>query len=290
MKVLHRCNTEERQHYLLEKHYTFKLKPRLLFVTVLDKREGWREEPHSHDYLELVFVTDGQGSITVQDTTYHVHKGDLLVYNAGTQHYEISDSNDPMELRGVAFDRLEITDLPKNWLLPPEYGCCFSTGDMYNIIHTSFENLLREFENQEPLYTEIAENEARILLMQLFRLIRLTENPSSLPRKSRILELAIQYIDQHYTEVLTLDHIASACHTDKYYLSHCFTREQGMSIGKYILDKKISKAQILLTTTALTVKQIAELVGFPDSGYFCRVFKKACSVTPLKYRSLSHGS
>ena len=80
MEIMHRYNSNERQHYLLERHYTFKLKPRLLYVGSLDKHGGWREEPHSHHFLEVIFVSDGSGTVVIEDQSYDVHRGDLLVY------------------------------------------------------------------------------------------------------------------------------------------------------------------------------------------------------------------
>ena len=59
MKIKHRYNSAQRQHYLLEAHYSFKLKPRLLYVGSLDKHGGWREEPHAHDFLKWCLLPTG---------------------------------------------------------------------------------------------------------------------------------------------------------------------------------------------------------------------------------------
>ena len=287
MKIVHRYNSRERQHYLLEKHYTFKLNPHLLYVGLLDKQKGWHEEPHAHDFLELVFVLDGCGTVTVEGEERDIKRGDILVYNAGAVHFEKSDEEDPLEIRCAAYNRLQITDLPENWLLPPDYGFLFPSGGMYPVFCDCFEKLLREFERKDRFYTEIAQNEARTLLMHLFRLINETGNIAPLLSKSRILEIAVTYIDEHYTEPLLLDNIAQVCHTDKYYLSHLFSRERGMSVGKYILQKRLDEAKRLLKETEMPVKNVAETAGFGDAGYFCRVFKRECGCTPLSYRNLA---
>lgn len=87
MEVMHRYNSEERQHFLLEKHYSFKLKPRLLYVGLLDKHGGWREVPHDHKFLEIIFVTDGKGTVAIEDKVFEVKRGDLLIYNADVMHF-----------------------------------------------------------------------------------------------------------------------------------------------------------------------------------------------------------
>lgn len=284
MKIVYRYNSEISRHYLLEKHYTFKFKPKIAYAGILEKSQNWREEPHSHEYLELIFVCDGKGTVTVKDKTVAFKKGDLIVHNAGDVHYEISDPDDPMELLCVAYDRLEIDGLPKNWLIPPERDRCFSTGELYPLFKERFDIIVREFVNKDPFYADIAQNESRALLMYFFRLLQQADNTASLLGKSKILELATSYIDTHYQEQISLDELAEICHTNKYYLSHSFSREYSMSIGKYILDKRLAKAKELLKNTTLSIKEVGEQVGFQDSGYFCRVFKKTCGTTPNEYR------
>lgn len=284
MEVMHRYNSEERQHFLLEKHYSFKLKPRLLYVGLLDKHGGWREVPHDHKFLEIIFVTDGKGTVAIEDKVFEVKRGDLLIYNADVMHFEKSNETDPMEILFVAYDKLEITDLPPNWLLPPSYGYVFPTGDMYDIFYRYFSTLVNEFDKKERFYMEIAQNISRTLLMYIFRLINKTENAGELLASGKTMEIALKFIDENFRNEITLDTIAEACFTNKYYLSHLFTRAQGVSVGKYILDKRIKEAKRQLENKDLTVAQIAADVGFNDSSYFCRVFKKETGLTPLAYR------
>ena len=56
MKVIHRCDSESRRHFLPEDYSSINLKPRLLYAGVLEKEGGWAEEPHSHGFSELVFL------------------------------------------------------------------------------------------------------------------------------------------------------------------------------------------------------------------------------------------
>ena len=285
MQVKHRYNSTLRQHYLLEKHYSFKLKPRLLYVGSLDKQGGWREEPHSHDFLEMIFITDGRGTATIGGTEWEVSRGDILIYNACVTHCEKSSQDDPMEARFIAYDKLEITDLPPNWLLPPSYGYIYSAGDMYDTFDRFFEILLREFEQQERFYMDIAQNMSRTLLMYIFRLIYKTENADGLLDSGRIMDSVIAYIDAHYAEDISLEDLSKKCYVNKYYLSHLFSRVRGESVGKYIQRRRLSEAKRLLIETGLSVREIAEAVGFSDFSYFCRVFKKEVGATPLTYRA-----
>lgn len=284
MKVLHRYSDDDRQNFFPEKQYSFRLKPKLLHVGFLDKGGGWGEEPHSHAFLEIVFVTGGSGTTVIDGTRYKVKKGDLLVYNAGVTHFERSSATDPMEIVFVAYDKLKVTRLPPNWLLPASYGCVFPSGSMYEVIRFGFQMLLDEFERKDKFYVEIGQNISRTMLMYLFRLVNRTQSTFSLFDQTRIVETALGYIESNFREKITLDILAEECFTNKYHLSHLFTRVQGMSIGKYILGKRIGEAKRLLGDPSLPIEQVAERAGFYDPGYFCRVFKKETGVPPSAYR------
>ena len=282
--VIHRYNSDKRQHFLLKQHYSFQLKPRLLYVGHLSKDDKFVEEPHSHEFLEIMFVSDGSGKVVIGEDTYAVKKGDVLIYNAGTTHFEQCSESDPMEVAFVAYDKLKITDLEENCLLPSSYGCVFQSGKMYDTIQMYFNLLIEEFEAHDRFYMEIAQNISRTLLMYIFRLINMTQDATVLLDPSKVMDTAVNYIDRHFSEKITLDELAEKCYTNKYHLSHLFTRTKGVSVGKYILDKRIALSKELLKNRSNSIEYIAEETGFHDPAYFCRVFKRETGKSPSTWR------
>ena len=119
--VINRFNSNQRQHFLLEKQYTFKLKPRLLYSGILKKMKNWHDNTHTHDFVEIIFVVDGKGQVALNDAIKIISKGDIIIYNADLRHAERSDSKDPLSLYFIALDKLEITDLPPNHTLREGY-------------------------------------------------------------------------------------------------------------------------------------------------------------------------
>lgn len=284
MKIIHRYNNERRQHFLLEKHYSFQLKPRLLYAGQLEKQSGWKEEPHSHEFLEIIFVTGGKMKITVEDREYDVVKGDIVVYNAGLTHFEYSSVKNPAKILFVAFDNIKITDLLPNRLIPDAYEYVFHSGEMYDLFYTYFNNLIKELKEKHNFYVEISQNISRTLLMLVFRLINYTRNSSMLLDSGRTVNVAVSYIEKNFRDKITLEDLSAACFTNKFYLSHLFTRITGKSIGKYITETRIKEAQRLLLCGGDSIEKVAELSGFMDAGYFCRTFKKLTGQTPSAFR------
>lgn len=284
MSIAHRYDSAERQHYLFDLHDTVNIRPRLLYAGDLKKSKGWSENAHSHDFCEIICIADGHGIVTVDTQKYPVKKGDVIIYNAGTFHAEESSTAEPLEMKFMALDRLELPQLPKNHLLPDTADCICHTGESGEVFLSEFNKMIGEFQRAEAFYMEIAENIARTILMYLFRILYHQDEHATLLQNNKNLPLALKYIQENYKKDICLEDIAQNCYLNRYYLSHIFTRQQGVSIGKYILQLRMTEAKHLLANTNVPVAQIAEEVGFRDAGHFCRTFKRECAVTPLQYR------
>ena len=284
MNALHRYDSIERQHYLFNRQYTFKLKPRILYAGTLKKSHGWSEKLHGHDFCEIIYVTDGRGFVNVENQRREVTRGDIIIYNSGVVHAEENSEAEPLEMMFMALDRLEITDLPKNHLLPPEYDFIYSAEKYADVFSNSFQSMIDEFEGSETFYVEIAESIARTMIMYILRIINQQEDDALLFQNNRHFNQALEYIKANYRNNISLEDIAQSCYLNKYYLSHLFTHIQGMSIGKYIQSLRINEAMRRLRETNDPVSLIARSIGFNDTGHFCRAFKKETELTPLQYR------
>lgn len=93
------------------------------------------------------------------------------------------------------------------------------------------------------------------------------------------------YIDQHFTEEISLAILADLFFMDPDYTSKLFKKEYGISIKNYIINQRIEAAKELLSATGLPVNTIALNVGYGNYSYFTRLFKKVTNQTPLEFRS-----
>lgn len=99
---------------------------------------------------------------------------------------------------------------------------------------------------------------------------------------------AIQYISVHYHEEdMTICRISEHTNLTPAYLSHVFKKATGKTLVKYINDFRIEKAKELLRDKKLRISDIAAEVGYGDSNYFTKVFRKSCGLTPSEYREQS---
>lgn len=91
------------------------------------------------------------------------------------------------------------------------------------------------------------------------------------------------YINEHYTEKITLDDICFLFGTNKTSLCHKFKNEYGITVLNYINKLKINDAKIYIREQNLSVTEISELLGFSSIHYFCRLFKKHTGLSPKEY-------
>ncbi len=98
------------------------------------------------------------------------------------------------------------------------------------------------------------------------------------------VDTAMNYINAHYKESISLDEIADMVSISKYHFLRVFKRLNGLTLTEYIHYQRIVEAKRLLALTGKAVWEIAEELGYNSEQYFFRVFKSQTGYTPLQYR------
>lgn len=93
-----------------------------------------------------------------------------------------------------------------------------------------------------------------------------------------------EHIHSHICENVDIEELADVACVTKPYLIRLFKKEFGTSPVQYINSKKVERAQLLLYTTDIPVKEVAYELGFNDHSYFIRMFRKVTGITPQEYR------
>ena len=107
---------------------------------------------------------------------------------------------------------------------------------------------------------------------------------SMVSKKRMELTKLKEYLDEHYTEKISLDELAIHFFINKYYLTKIFKETYGTTINNYIIAKRITRAKQMLRFTDMTLEEIAIAVGMNGGNYFSRMFKKIEGISPREYR------
>lgn len=99
-----------------------------------------------------------------------------------------------------------------------------------------------------------------------------------------IMKKALDFLEEHYTEQISLNEVAEHTFVSTYYISRMFKKELGKNFVDHLNEIRIQKAKELLKDVKYKTYEIAEMVGIPDAHYFSKLFKKYEGVTPSEYR------
>lgn len=98
------------------------------------------------------------------------------------------------------------------------------------------------------------------------------------------VEETLTYLESNYTNNISVQSLADSIGLNRSYLHRLFKSATGSSVQEYLLDLRIRKACTLLKSTVLPIAIISLSVGYEDTLYFSRLFKKKKGVSPSRYR------
>lgn len=244
---------------------------------------------HSHsDRCELIYLQKGTANLSIDEQAVQAQSGALLIFGTDVLHggsfrtSERSGKNERfvLELQGLLLD-----GLPEGQLLPTGFHPIVNL-DMPGILTSMFQLIEREYLAQEDGWETVCLH----MLDALFQLIRRGGQPKlrTPPATSQVQLLAdeiLAYVHTHYCEKISLQSVADNFYISPYYLSHLLREQRNISLMQYIIQLRISEAQMLLRDTDYPIRQIAQMTGYQNFNYFFNVFKKKTGTTPTAYRS-----
>lgn len=105
-------------------------------------------------------------------------------------------------------------------------------------------------------------------------------------RRDKLVELALEYVKEHYQEKITLSQAAAALNVSQGHLSSTFKKQMGKNFSDYVTEMKIEKARELIESYQYMMYEISDMLGFDTQYYFSAVFKKITGYTPKEYENM----
>lgn len=262
----------------------------LLYITKSKFENDWHSTAHIHPFMEIFFITEGNGSFQLEDSTVNVKEYDLIIINPNCLHTEKSNLNtSPLEYIVLGIDNFSINFFNLN-------NEKFSQSDSKNyhvinlkknssIILNQLNLIIDEIKLKNYKYEVACKSMLSLFILNILRTI---PSMSILQNEKKNLNLECakikNYLDSHYSENITLETLSNLSYMNKFSLVHAFTKQIGMSPISYLIEKRITEAKSLLETTNYSIKDIGSIVGFSNSSYFSQMFKKQTNLSPKQYK------
>ncbi|WP_237389542.1 response regulator transcription factor [Bacillus sp. USDA818B3_A] len=162
----------------------------------------------------------------------------------------------------------------------------FLLGSIARKYHIETGNIQETMWNCQQSIWEL--NAQSKVLEHLYQLAELIIEKVRLARFSNgklIIDSVRQYLDQHYASEISLTSLSELFHINSAYLSETFKNYVGQNFSDYLVNVRMEKAKRFLRDEELKIIDVANLVGFSNSGYFSTVFKKHFGQTPVEFRN-----
>lgn len=263
--------------------------------------EGKNVPIHWHNDLEINLIREGEAVFQVYQKSYRVRTGEGFLLNRNVPHSCSSPGNEHVRYStilvrpdflygdfGSDVERKCFQPFLQNSAIP----CIYLTGFDENgkEILQKLNQVEEAFDRKRFCY----ELKIKGLLCEAFAMIlyghrqELTKFvPANLQELER-LEKMLNYLNMHFTEVISLQDLADQVHLSREVCCRLFKKMTGKTITGYLEEYRVNKSFSLVQSRQYSMTQITEMVGFSNPSRFASAFRKRFGCNPGEYNSVKH--
>ena len=263
--------------------------------------EGKNVPIHWHNDLEINLIREGEAVFQVYQKSYSVRTGEGFLLNRNVPHSCSSPGNEHVRYStilvrpdflygdfGSDVERKCFQPFLQNSAIP----CIHLTGFDENgkEILQKLNQVEEAFDRKRFCY----ELKIKGLLCEAFAMIlyghrqELTKFvPANLQELER-LEKMLNYLNMHFTEVISLQDLADQVHLSREVCCRLFKKMTGKTITGYLEEYRVNKSFSLVQSGQYSMTQITEMVGFSNPSRFASAFRKRFGCNPGEYNSVKH--
>ncbi len=251
-------------------------------------------EPHWHTAMEIVNPVENYYDVKVNGESYHLNVGDIIIIPPGEVHEMIAPTTGK---RFIYLFNISLISKLKGFagiqsiLSRPLH----ITREEFPKIYEDIYSILLQIRNEYFTNNEYAELTIQSLLLNMFVKIgnnhnnaeELFPNVRLYKQKEYVQKFnqALEYIDSHYMEDVTLEEVADNVGFSKYHFSRLFKQYTNYTFCDYLTYRRIKVAEDYLASPDYSVTEVAMQAGFSSISTFNRLFKQQKGCTPSEYRS-----
>ncbi|MBE9461826.1 AraC family transcriptional regulator [Dyadobacter subterraneus] len=241
-------------------------------------------EAHKHDFFMLLIVEKGSGTHTIDFENYEVSDYTIFFLAPGqAHHWDLSPET-------TGYQILFPADFLKNYKIENPFFKTKSipflpvNQEYYDQLTSEIRQMEKELKISLPYTDAIIQNRLLIILSLLRRWYDESYQDSYVVKPNRLLQNFASLLDENYQQHNEVAFYANKLHVTANYLNTVCKKESGQTAGEHIRDRILLEIKRMLILTNVDIKEIAFGLGFNDTSYFGRFFKKFTGQTPLSFR------
>lgn len=248
---------------------------------------------HWHEEFEIIHIVEGSMKLQVLSETFLVHAGETAVINANVLHCA---SGEPYcKLQSLVFSPLLITGnvnsaFASRYIMPLISCTQFSGIVLKNhkaTVSSHFSMAFESLKNDSFAYEFTVREQLSHIMLTVYSELKPELNGSPVHQDINSVRVAaiLSFIEQHYSENITLSNIAETVNISERETLRCFKKITGESPIQYLLKYRlIQSASVLTEYPDKNISVIAEECGFDSPAYYAKKFKEFYLCTPREYR------
>lgn len=237
----------------------------------------------SHDFWEIVIVTEGEIGVTAGKDVFHLRRGEAILHTPNEFHNLWSERGREAGFVIFTFSAAHLTPPPTR---------VFEVRDLAEPLsiltelraalqrHKGWIQAVREGYEQKA---ELALKRLELFLLQTVFESKLQKEGNPLSQSAKNYAVAVKFLEENLHRNLSVGEIAEGCRMGEVNLKKIFSRYAGMGVIAYFNRLKIRAATELLARGA-TVREASEAMGFLNQNYFCTVFKRVTGKPPKSFK------
>lgn len=248
---------------------------------------------HCHEFVELVLIQNGSARHRLNCVETQIARGDVLVIPRGMHHGYINCCD--LTLINILYIPEQLPMVQLDAVSLPSFDAFYkgliNDGSAPPFLHLNKSDFLQLENSALELYEENFQrrsgfqfNMLGIFMTILCRVMRLYNHDPKTAKKSDDLKEVIAFLHNNFRKKITLAQLCKTANMSRSSLMRSFSRTAGVAPLQYQLQLRISEAIQLLQMTHKSLGDIAFELGFSDSNYFGRQFKKITGYSPHEYR------
>ena len=234
---------------------------------------AYKIQRDNYDYYLFLLVDSGSLEVEFEGQRFTAHARDIILIDCKRPHMYRALTD--LSFRYFHFDGCSSEPIYRT--LTEQYGYLMHPGKQYTIENALNSMLSLAYDGQLNEYQISAQ--IHLILSELAAQTVSAMNPQSV-----IISQAIGYLEQHFTEDITVEDLAAVVSLSPFYFSRLFNKFTKMSPHAYQIHLRVTLARQLLIDSGQSIERIADNCGFNSPQHFIRSFKQHVGCTPQQFR------